>query len=430
MVIRIRISAGGPTLDGVVSVAPVQGMVRSKRFQSRSLQASLLRALVGVVSILLLLASADRAVAATFQGLGDLAGATFESAGGAVSADGTVVVGNGKSATLGTEPFRWTSGGGMVGLGSLGGGTAGAGATGVSPDGSVVVGGAASGGSVLEAFRWTSGGGIVGLGYLGGGGSFRGANGISADETIVVGFSDSTTGFEPFRWTSGGGGTMVSLGILPGGFSGGNAIDISADGTVIVGFSANAFFDNEAFQWTSGGGMVSLGILPGGFSSHAHGISADGTIIVGYSTSGSGQEAFRWTSGGGMVGLGDLTGGAFGSQAYAVSADGTVVVGEGTSASGVEAFIWDATNGMQELDQVLTGLGVDLTGWTLIAASSIADDNLTITGYGTNPSGDTEAWLADLGTATPPSVPLLGVTGRIGLVAILLLAQLTRRRRG
>ena len=53
-----------------------------------------------------------------FMGIGDLPGSTFESRASAVSADGLVVVGGGRSAS-GREAFRWTARGGRVGLGDL-----------------------------------------------------------------------------------------------------------------------------------------------------------------------------------------------------------------------------------------------------------------------------------------------------------------------
>jgi probable HAF family extracellular repeat protein len=58
---------------------------------------------------------------ATFTGLGDLPGGSFISLANGVSADGSVVVGRGASAS-GNEASRWTSGTGMVGLGDLPGG--------------------------------------------------------------------------------------------------------------------------------------------------------------------------------------------------------------------------------------------------------------------------------------------------------------------
>ena len=82
----------------------------------------------------------------------------------AISADGTTIVGEGASGS-GTQAFRWTAGGGMAGLGDLAGGASGSVAYGVSADGSVVVGAgrSAASGPGREAFRWTSGGGMAGL---------------------------------------------------------------------------------------------------------------------------------------------------------------------------------------------------------------------------------------------------------------------------
>lgn len=40
--------------------------------------------------------------------------------------------------------------------------------------------------------------------------------------------------------------------------------------------------------------------------------------------------------------------------------------------------------------------GLDLTGWQLWSANSVSDDGLAIAGYGTNPSGNIEAWIAVL----------------------------------
>jgi uncharacterized membrane protein len=68
------------------------------------------------------------------------------------------------------------------------------------------------------------------------------------------------------------------------------------------------------------------------------------------------------------VGLGELPGGAFGSTARDASADGSIIVGESIGVDSTEAVIWDETHGIRELDQVLIGLGLDLTGWRLIDA--------------------------------------------------------------
>jgi probable HAF family extracellular repeat protein len=148
--------------------------------------------------------------------------------------------------------------------------------------------------------------------------------------------------------------------------------------------------------------MVGLGDLPGGdFFSAGFGDSADGSVIFGQSISASGTEAFRWTAEGGMFGLGDLPGGTFESDPWDISADGSIIVGLGNTALGKEAFLWTAGGGMQNLRELLiAGGAAGLDGWTLTQASAMSADGRTIVGFGRNPAGNTEAWIA---TITEPS---------------------------
>jgi probable HAF family extracellular repeat protein len=201
------------------------------------------------------------------------------------------------------------------------------------------------------------------------------------------------------------------LGDLPGGGFNSTAFGVSADGVTIVGRGASGA-GTEAFRWTAADGMGGLGDLPdGAFNSTAYATSADGAVIVGSGESADGLEAFRWTSGGGMVGLGDLPGGIFRSRAFAVSADAAVVVGDSTSADGSEAFVWDVDAGMRSLREVLqSDYGLDLTGWTLLAARGISANGLTIVGYGLNPAGAGEAWMARI---PEPASVLLFLAGAL-----------------
>jgi probable HAF family extracellular repeat protein len=317
-----------------------------------------------------------------------------------VSADGSVVVGlacTDLNLCADFEAFRWTSGGGMV---SLGAGHA----LDVSADGSVVVGGPDEYSLVPEAFRWTSEGGMVGLGDLPGGEFSSLATGVSADGSVVVGEGSTANGREAFRWTSEGG--MVGLGGL-GDLSDGefisSAIDVSANGSVVVG-SSRAAHGFEAFRWTSDGGMVGLGRLTESDKSVAYDVSADGSVVVGSSYTGEcscfqdSSEAFRWTSDGGMVGLGHLPGDHW-SRAVDVSADGSVVFGRSASAP----FLWDSTNGMRSVWEVLTDSGVDFTGWFLVDAFAMSDDGTTIVGWGANPFGGQEGWLANISAVPEPT---------------------------
>jgi probable HAF family extracellular repeat protein len=185
---------------------------------------------------------------------------------------------------------------------------------------------------------------------------------------------------------------MVGLGDLPGGEYRSTAERVSADGSVIVGDSESTS-GREAFRWTSGEGMIGLGDLPGGpFESSALGVSADGSVIVGRSFSAAyPTEAFRWTRAEGMVGLG-------GSSAYAVSADGSVIVGEAISDSGPEAVIWTPVDGMVSIRSLLMGGGVNtVTDWILITAQGLSASGRTIAGWGISPTGNLEAWVATIG---------------------------------
>jgi probable HAF family extracellular repeat protein len=123
-------------------------------------------------------------------GLGDLAGGSFDSQANSVSADGSVIVGRGTSAS-GSDAFRWTSDGGMVGLGPST-----SWALGVSGDGSVIVGNASG-----RAFIWDATHGVRTL-----------------SDVLVNDYGLDLTGWTLLR----------------------EAVDISADGTIIIGDGIHA----------------------------------------------------------------------------------------------------------------------------------------------------------------------------------------------
>ena len=340
---------------------------------------------------------------ATFQPLGDLPGGNYFSVATCVSADGKFVAGYSLS-TNGYQAFRWTATNGMVALGDLPGGTFKSFANAISADGSTVVGYSSSS-LGDEGFRWTQATGMAGLGDLPGGSGSSIANGVSGDGNIVVGYSSSTLSTpahnEAFRWTPANG--MEALGDLPGGNFDSRAFAVSADGSTIVGESSSSNAPGvEAFRWTAGAGMVGLGDFPGGVTnSNAYGVSADGSVVVGNGYPPSNvHEAFRWSAGTGMAGLGFLPCDTW-TIARAVSGDGSVVVGDPQVSSCVCVFIWDAQHGIRDLLNVLTtDYGLNLTGWQLCRATGLSFDGNTVVGYGLNPSGNTEAWIANL--AAPP----------------------------
>ncbi len=324
----------------------------------------------------------SRSNAAHFQGLGYLPNKDWRSYANAVSADGSVVVGVSHS-HFGQEAFRWTAEDGMQGLGYLPG-ELWSQAIEVSANGLVVVGTSDTPeGSQGEAFRWTESSGMVGIGALSNEWFFQSqGKAVSADGSVVVGVSMNPSGDdEAFRWTESTG--MEGIGDLPGGDFYSWAYGVSADNSVIVGVS-DSTLGLEAFRWTQSNGMVGLGFMQGGdYGSEALACSADGSVIVGWGHFGGHIEAFRWTESEGMVSLGV-------GNALAVSADGSVVVGSG-------AFIWDECHGRRSIQDILENeFGLNLTGWTLTSAGGISADGLTIVGTGTNPIGQTEAWIASI----------------------------------
>lgn len=321
----------------------------------------------------------------TLTNLGTLGGTTSNALG--IAGNGIVV---GKSLTAGdvnTQAYVWTQGGGMVNLGTLGGSNSDA--YGVSTDGTVIVGSASTGGGATHAFRWTQGGGMVDLGTLGGGNSFAWA--VSEDGSVIAGQSQTGGGFtRAMMWTQGGG--MVDLGTLGGTRS--QAWSISRDGTVLSGASqiaGDAAY--HVFRWTQGGGMVDLGTLGGTFG-RGLGISNDGNIIVGFAGNGTVDRAFRWTQGTGMVDLGVLGGTSAYSSANDISGDGEIIVGsvDNTTSSGTVAFYWTQDDGMQDLNEMLTDVGVNMTGITLQSANAISEDGEYIAGDGTF-SGNARSFL-------------------------------------
>lgn len=351
----------------------------------------------------------------SFQGIGYEPG--YGSVAWAASADGSFVVGNAGQAGHAagdTEAFRWTQAGGMMFLGDLPGGPIRSWGRGVSYDGMVVVGEGRDGADSLEvqAYHWTPGNGMVGIGFLPGG-TYSTAEGLSADGSVVVGTSQSTErSREAFRWTESGG--MQGLG-GPSPATNSFAFNISADGGTVVG-NGVVGTRPEAAYWTEAGGWTSIGKLPGGLDgigAFATNTSMDGSVIVGNSSSTLvpySYEPFLWSASEGMQGLGLLQPDHDMATTTGVSGDGEIVVGVSGTFSGARwPYIWDETHGMRELRVVLeSDFGLDLTGWSLTEAMDISQDGTTIVGWGTNPLGITEGWIATIPEPSTLSLLLIG----------------------
>jgi probable HAF family extracellular repeat protein len=244
-----------------------------------------------------------------------------------------------------------------------------------------------SGWNSYKGFYWTRDSGMVKMGSFHGSPRYE-VFAVSADASVLVGDG----GDQAFRWTQKDG--MAGLGVLSA-RSSSRAVSVSADGSVAVGSSYNlpSWNNEQAFRWTQRDGMVGLGFLPGSRYSFATAVSPDGSVVAGTSSDSSGFPGFHWTQSTGMVSLGHLPG-CKTTHPVGLSAHGSIIVGGSfKDRSHGTAFIWDSTHGMRSLKSVLlSDYGLNLIGWNLQSANGITPDGTVIVGWGTNPSGQQEAF--------------------------------------
>ena len=157
-----------------------------------------------------------------------------------MSADGFTLVG-----TTGTDPavnqqaYLWSAPETWVLLGDLPGGAFSSAARSVSSDGTIVVGQGTSA-SGPEAFRWTAAGGMTGLGDLPGGAFDSVAVDLSDDGSVVVGMGTSALGREPFVWDAAHGmrplqAVLAAAGLDLAGWRLTDVAGVSVDGLTIAG---------------------------------------------------------------------------------------------------------------------------------------------------------------------------------------------------
>ncbi len=335
------------------------------------------------------------APSATFLNLGFLTGYSSSEA-VALSSDGMVAAGTAATAAGNRQAFRWNAQEGVVGIAYLPGGTH-SNAKAISANGAVIVGSgdATDSGAATPsaAFRWAADVGMQRVESLPGS-ALCDAGGVSGDGATVAGtcLQNNNTAF---RW-------MAPTGPIPlSRFGGGSdqqstAAAISADGAVIAGAGHPVL--TGAVIWRADGSATVLGKLPGDAEAIASAASRDGSVVVGSSKDNMGNyHAFRWAMETGMVALGRDGDGFLGSFATSISGDGRMVVGWGTTAAGDVALIWDADHGLRQLTAaLLADYRLQIEGWKLIRATAISGDGRTIAGSGTNPQGQTEAWIVKL----------------------------------
>lgn len=309
-----------------------------------------------------------------------------------IIADGSVVIGKANESVpggvTGNSPARWTVDGGIEGLPKPPGGRDGP-ADFITPDGATITGlirDESEGGS--KPFRWTSGEGSLFLGETPGHNTYR-IHGMSDDGTAVVGSSwstdapASTPGASDlralWRWSTDNGFEVIDPSIAEygfrfnnDGFSDPSTLDrraLSADGSKLAGAQHNS--NNsivEAICWTATGGIQVIEGIPGSLRTLISDMSADGNVLLGLSDMGDSNVAWLWT---------------------------------------------EAT-GARSLEDIITqqGLADATIGWDLSLVREITDDGNALIGHGTNPDGNTEAfviYLDPLAIPEPNSLLLCGL---------------------
>jgi probable HAF family extracellular repeat protein len=334
----------------------------------------------------------QESVAAIFTPLGDLPGGPNYSFAHAVSADGTWVVGC-SQATEGLEAFRWSAGTGLQSLGEAPGGAHSSCARDVSNDGSVVVGTTETA-SGPSAFRWTEANGLELIAHPGT------ATGVSDDGQIIVGAT-------PYAGTSG---TDYGWYTDPGSITSTTTVAdpiraIAGDASVIGLEKCYPTFPYECEAiLSSWNGSSYVGYLVWGSDATVVDLSADGSYAVlrdlfdTQLRDPSGTLRRLPNSAGEVFGYPEFYGGS-------VAAHGKAVAGYGENNV---AFLWTESAGTLTAQSILTAGGADLTGWTLTQLRGISDDGEIVVGIGTNPSGDVEAFVANLPAPSPAEVPVAG----------------------
>jgi len=364
----------------------------------------------------------------SFEGLGDLPGGDFASQVTALSADGLVAVGSSSTEIVAGEPpgpfgfreaFAWASGSGMTGLGcmrdpgafpwpdacSL--------ATGVSADGGIVIGSYYDGptgigpcGNQWGGFEWTEADEMSDLGL----GSFIGflLTGVSADARVVGGergYRPSVSSCAPVAfptpYVSVAGQVFEGLSAIPRAYS--------ADGTTVVG-------DGLLFTEEDGelAGIAGVDVL-----------SADGRIQAGIA-SGLG---FVRTASGAELPLPPLDGDTE-SAPTVLSAEGGTAFGWSGDSEVREAVRWTGNGEVARVRDLLeTQYEFDLTGWTLHDVRGLSNDGRTLTGNGTNPDGDLEAWIARLDAPIVGPGPGAAAGGGAVLLSLAAIARGSRAAR-
>ncbi len=385
-----------------------------------------------IVEVCAVLAAMSSARAASFEGLG-LIVSEPSSIPTAVSADGRTIVGYGETVNalhmpVSSHAWKWTAGTGMLPLGQATGGLPYSKAFSLSADGSTIVGQNYSatdnrafclqGGTTTFLQDPMSVAGAAAT-WITADGSMIFGNGYHVGE-MFPGYTIDQT--HACYWTRENNQWVASH--LPDVDSDNDTIvhGGSPDGKYIVGRGTIEGL-NQAVLWTRSGINYNatglLGPSGGGLNAAAWGVTRDGLTVVGLGTRCCGWAGAQWQcdTPEGQFGLpfvmGDLEATTHGTALYGITNDGHWAVGYGTNSFGQQALLWDCTLYQSRLlKDILAkdlGLGAALEGWTLQVATAITPDGKTIIGYGLDPNGQTQAWIATV--PEPVSLSLLALGG-------------------
>lgn len=210
----------------------------------------------------------------------------------------------------------------------------------------------------------------------------------------AAGFSyTSDMAVDPFLWEAPTqrhpNGKMIDLGTLGGTFGAeGDGVALSNREQVVGSSNLAGDVSFQPFLWSKPGLMRDLGTL-GGPTGSANAIN-DAGEVVGIADTASGaptlSDAFLWKNGS-MTDLGTLSGDCF-SDAFGINARSQVVGNSVSCDSTVfRATLWENGGPMVDLNDLVTGADMTLTGSTSI------NDRGEITGIGVLANGNLHAFL-------------------------------------
>ena len=201
---------------------------------------------------------------------------------------------------------------------------------------------------------------------------------ISGDGAFVVGSHDQVAA----RWDTSG--AVEILGGLPG-LPNSYPLATNADGRVVAGVATGVNFQSVAFRWTAASGMVALAPPAGYPYCTVVSMSDDGQTIVGHAGSSlaANYVLCLWSGSSTQPTVVTDVPESWTPPAGAISGDGQTIVGAWTTSSGdSESFVWSREGGYEDLDSYLRryGLPGGLQLPTTTIPRCISKDGRTIVG--------------------------------------------------